>query len=119
MSRGEPGRGALVVAYDPATGVTVGGLASFSDGSDFITAPRGTYHLYAEPLDGPVRPPNLYPFEQQVDTEFRTAFFGELHAPLPVEIDTEAEILVDAGAPGFDLRFIGTDERIRSTALPE
>jgi hypothetical protein len=106
FTTGEPVRGALLVAFDPAAGVTVGGLSSLSDGRYSFKAPVGKYTLYAEPLDGPVAPPNLYLSNEQVDRAFRTTF-----SPQPVDLTTApvaADIAVAAGSAPFDVQFVGT-----------
>jgi hypothetical protein len=103
---GTPVRNALLVAADPATGVTVGGISSLADGGYSLKAPRGRYLVYAEPLDAPVAPEDLYLSKDQVDRAFLTAFSSEL-------VDTKegpgaADISVGSGAASFDLQIVGT-----------
>ena len=106
LADGAPVRNALLVAADPVSGVTVGGMSSLSDGSYSFKAPRGRYLVYAEPLDAPVAPEDLYLSKDQVDGAFLTAFSPEL-------VDTKegpgaADISVGSGAASFDLQIVGT-----------
>jgi len=103
---GAPIRNALLVAADPVSGVTVGGVSSSADGSYSFKAPRGRYLIYAEPLDAPVTPEDLYLSKDQVDRAFLTSFSSEL-------VDTKegtgaVDLSVGAGAASFDLQIVGT-----------
>jgi len=103
---GTPIRRALLVATDPASGITVGGISSQSDGSYSFKAPRGRYLVYAEPLDAPVTPEDLHFSKDQVDKTFLTSFSSEL-------VDTKegqgaVDISVGSGAASFDLQIVGT-----------
>jgi hypothetical protein len=103
---GIPVRNALLVAADPATGITVGGISSLSDGGYSLKAPRGRYLVYAEPLDAPVTPEDLYLSKDQVDRAFLTTFSSQL-------VDTKegpgaVDIYVGSGAASFDLQIVGT-----------
>src|SRR5260370_15532903 len=101
---GDPVFGAFLVATDPSTGVTVGGFSSLTDGTYSFQAPRGSYLLYAEPLNGEVLPANLYLTSIQnalVNTSFYTT------APQLVDVSTgqaSANIVVMDGAASFKLQ---------------
>jgi hypothetical protein len=53
LTTGEPVQGALLMAIDPETGISVGGFSSVSDGTYSFKVPRGSYLLYAEPAGWP------------------------------------------------------------------
>ncbi len=93
---GAPARGSIVNAIDPATGVSVGVVASRDDGGYAIRGvPPGRYLLYAEPLNGRVRPSNLALPDAQVDTVFRPRFFGGNTAPALLEVAAGATARAD------------------------
>jgi hypothetical protein len=111
FNTGDPVRGALLVAVDPSTGVTVGGFSSLNDGTYAFKVPRGSYVLYAEPLSGPVAPENLYLSKDQVDVKFQTTFLGGLTAPQLVDAKSDkatADLSVTAGAVPYRLEWLGT-----------
>ena len=105
---GDPILGAFLVATDPSTGVTVGGFSSLTDGTYSFQVPRGSYLLYAEPLNGEVSPANLYLTSIQsgrVNTSFSTT------APQLVDVSTgqaSVNIVVTDGAASFTLQASGT-----------
>ena len=107
---GDAVRGALLVAFDPSTGVTVGGFSSLTDGAYSFKVPRGSYLLYAEPLAGPVAPENLYLSKDQVDAKFQTTFLGGLTAPQLVDAKQDkasADLSVTTGAASYGLQLLG------------
>ncbi len=111
QTTGEPVAGALLVASDPATGVTVGGFSSLTDGTYSMGVPRGRYIVYAEPADGPVFPGNLYLPDYKVNTLFKTTFFGGTEAPQLVDVSSGkagADIAVASGLAPFDVQYLGT-----------
>jgi hypothetical protein len=68
--------GAHVVALDGTGVVRVGGVTG-KDGSFTLTGlPSGSYRVYTEPLDGPVRPASLPAAFSEARTFFRTTFAG-------------------------------------------
>ena len=111
MTTGETVRGALLVAIDPVTGVSVGGFSSAFDGAYSFKVPRGSYLLYAEPADGPVFPGDLYLPDDAVNTSFQTGVFGGVASPQLLDVTSgqaSANIVVAAGPAPFDLQFVGT-----------
>jgi hypothetical protein len=111
LTTGEPVFGALVVAVDPAAGITVGGLSSLTDGTYSFKVPRGSYLLYAEPADGVVTPANLYLTNDQVNTFFQTTFAGGLASPQMVDVTSgqaKVNLAVAVGAAPFNLQALGT-----------
>ncbi|MBM3808989.1 MAG: matrixin family metalloprotease [Acidimicrobiia bacterium] len=69
---GQGVRGAHVIAFNPETGVLIGGFSQGAAG-DFVIArlPPGAYILRAEPLDD-ADPSNYFP--HPVDTDFRVTY---------------------------------------------
>ena len=114
LTAGLPVLGALLVAADPATGITVGGFSSLNDGTYSFKVPRGSYLLYAEPLNGEVSPQNLYLTSVQlgqVNTSFPTTFSGGLASPQLVDVtagQATVNITVADGAGPFSLLASGT-----------
>ena len=83
---GTPVAGASVVAMDANAGVAISALSA-SDGAFVIAhVPLGSYMVYAEPLDGPVVPANLYMSSSDADTAFSTTFYGGLDSPTLVAV---------------------------------
>lgn len=111
---GDPVFGAFLVATDPSTGVTVGGFSSLTDGTYSFQVPRGSYLLYAEPLNGEVVPANLYLTSIQkglVNTSFQTT------TPQLVDVSTgqaSVNIVVADGAASFTLQASGTGSLLGS-----
>jgi hypothetical protein len=111
LTTGEPVQGALLVATDPATGISVAGFAGAADGTYSFKVPRGSYLLYAEPADGPVFAANLYLPDDKVNASFQTGFFGGTTSPQLVDVtpgQASANIAVAAGHAPFDIQFLGT-----------
>src|SRR5262249_55571711 len=111
LTTGEPVQGALLVATDPATGISVAGFAGAAAGTYSFKVPRGSYLLYAEPADGPVVAANLYLPDDKVNSSFQTGFFGGNASPQPVDVTSgqaSANIEVAAGRAPFDIQFLGT-----------
>ena len=114
LASGPPVLGAFLVAADPVTGTTVGGFSNFTDGSYSFKVPRGSYLLYAEPLNGEVSPQNLYLSAVQlgqVNTSFQTTFAGGLASPQLVDVtggQASVNITVADGAAPFSLLASGT-----------
>jgi Matrixin len=111
LTTGAPVPGAFLAAADPVSGITVGGFSSLIDGTYSFQVPRGSYVLYAEPLDGEVLPGNLYLTDSQVNASFQTAFFGGTAAPQLVDVTSgqaSANIVVAPGAAPFSLQQSGT-----------
>jgi hypothetical protein len=112
--------GAFLVAADPATGITVGGFSSLVDGTYSFKVPRGSYLLYAEPLNGEVSPQNIYLTSVQlaeVNTSFQTAFAGGLASPQLVDVtagQATVNITVADGAAPFSLLASGTGSMLGS-----
>ncbi len=100
--------GALIVAVDAASGVTVGGLSAQNTGTFSIRAPRGRYQVYAEPLGGAVTPANVNLNSQQANTEFQTTFFGTRTAPALLDVaagaTARADIAVTTGVAPIGVR---------------
>lgn len=112
LTTGDPVLGALLVASDPVSGVTVGGFSSLIDGTYSFKVPLGSYLVYAEPLTGPVFPANLYLApDQAVSTSFQTGFFGGLASPQLVDVTSgkgSANISVTPGVAPFSIQLAGT-----------
>ena len=105
-------RGPIVIAADPATGVLVGVTGSMTDGAYSISGvPPGNYHVYAQPLDGPVYPSTVgVPGSYQAEM-FRTTFAGGNQKPAVVEVAAGAtqtvEIVVDPAPPSLHVNQVG------------
>ncbi len=114
LTTGQPVLGAFLVAADPVTGITVGGFSSLADGTYSFQVPRGSYLLYAEPLNGEVLPQNLYLTSVQigqVNTSFQTTFAGGIASPQLVDVTAgqgSVNIAVADGAAPFTLQASGT-----------
>ena len=111
LTTGEPVQGALLVAIDPATGISVGGFSGASDGTYSLKVPRGSYLVYAEPADGPVFPADLYLPDSKVNASFQTGFFGGIASPQLLDVTSSqasADIAVVAGAAPFNIEYLGT-----------
>ncbi|MEX2263323.1 MAG: matrixin family metalloprotease [Bryobacteraceae bacterium] len=110
IAGGGPAPGALVAAIDPQTGVAVGGLTK-ADGTYSFRINAGRYQVYAEPLDGPVLPPNVAFADIVPNTSFQTTFFGGI-APALVEIagggTATADIAAAAGPSSLQIDRFGT-----------
>jgi uncharacterized protein (TIGR03437 family) len=112
LAGGQPLRGGMVTALNPANGVTVSGLTSLADGTFRFQAPVGDYLLYVEPLGGYVWPGNLYlPAGVAVDTNFQSSFLGGNRNPAVLTLSLGPEINVtlqaSTGSPAFRTPFIG------------
>ncbi len=111
MSGTGPLGGALVVAVDADSGVTVGALSSQSTGTFAMRAPRGRYQIYAEPMGGAVSPGNFSLSSQQVSTEFQPTFLGTRTSPTLLEVTAggtaRADIAVTPGISTIEVEFIG------------
>lgn len=96
FSSGSPIFGGLVVALDPSTGTTVGGLTSLADGTYLISpVPAGNYLVYAQPLNGPVTASDLGISESMVTDNFRTTFAGGNLSPWSVHVSGNATNTAD------------------------
>ncbi|MCB1018328.1 MAG: hypothetical protein KDC27_00300 [Acidobacteria bacterium] len=112
---GTPLTGVLVTAIDPSTGMTVQTVTSLTDGTYRISAPAvpvGRYYVYAEPLDGPVIPPEV----QLIDlsgfrTDVRVEFFGGNAVPTRLSVPPgrtlRADISVQTGASALRIEKLG------------
>jgi uncharacterized protein (TIGR03437 family) len=102
FSNGEGVLGAVVIAVDPSTGVTVGGLASLDDGSYQLNAlPAGSYQVYAEPADGPFQPDQVAAFlpnASRMNQTFRTTFAGGNTSPSLTAVTAGGTARVDITA---------------------
>ena len=88
---GSPVLGALVVALDPTTGITIGGLSSLSDGTYRLSSvPPGSYFVYAQPANGPVTAANMagVPNMSQANVNFRVTFAGGNATPSAIPVTT-------------------------------
>jgi uncharacterized protein (TIGR03437 family) len=115
FSSGGAVAGALVVAVDPASATTIGGLASMNDGSYRLDSiPPGSYLVYAQPANGPVGRANLsgVPNANLANTSFHLTFTGGNATPSAVPVTagraSTADILVDPATPGMQVAFLGT-----------
>ena len=114
FSTGSAVPGALVVAVDPASGTTIGGLASMTDGSYRLESlPPGNYVVYAQPANGPVTRTNLtgVPDTNLANTNFRVTFSGGNTAPVPVPVTggqtSAANVSVDPSPPAMHATMLG------------
>lgn len=105
-------RGPLVIAVDSSTGVVVGSVGSMSNGAYSISGlPRGNYHVYAQPLDGPVLPGTIgLPGSSQAEL-FRTTFAGGNQQPAVTTVEPgiaqTVDISVDPTVPGMHVNQLG------------
>jgi uncharacterized protein (TIGR03437 family) len=112
FTNGAPVRGALVAAIDASSGIAAGTISNITDGTFTIAMiPPGNYQVYAQPMDGPVSPANLY-FSSgaPLDTSFQTSFFGGVDQPGTVQVaagsSAAAAITVDTAAATLNPQFI-------------
>jgi hypothetical protein len=115
FSTGGAVAGALLVAVNPASGTTIGGLASTTDGSYRLDSlPPGSYFVYAQPANGPVAKVNIsgVPNTNAMNTNFRVTFAGGNTAPSAVPVTagqtSAADISVDPAPPQMQVALIGT-----------
>src|ERR1039458_4987545 len=123
FASGAPVQGALMVAVNQSSGVTVGGLSSLSsagNGSYTIDAvPAGTYLVYAEAMDNQVtpatlqgvQPPDLWIASSSVSQGFATTFYGGQSAPTPVTVTAGAT------TSGIDISVTQTSSTLRIKLL--
>jgi hypothetical protein len=102
----------LVVAADPSTGVVLAIAGSPANGTySMAGVPPGKYHVYAQPLDGPVLPAYLGTAGSTQAEIFRTTFAGGNDAPTLIEVQAGGEQTVDIGVnpdpPGMHLNQVG------------
>ena len=98
-------RGALIAAQDPVTGIIVGSLSNFNDGTFSFILPAGNYQLWAEPLTGLVAAANLYiPATQVIDTAFQ---IGAPSSAVQVVAGstTQAQIVPASGISPIQIKF--------------
>lgn len=110
---GGPVLGGLVVAVSPSSGVAVGALTDIQTGAYEIGGmPPGDYLVYAESLNGPVRPVNVSLPDNFVTAPFQTGLFGGNASPAMVNVSagnaSAADIAVAAGEPPLDIQFFGS-----------
>jgi uncharacterized protein (TIGR03437 family) len=115
FTSGSPVLGALIVALDPTTGITIGGLSSLSDGTYLLpSVPPGTYSVYAQPANGPVMVSNLsgVPNMSKANASFRVTFAGGNATPSAIALSAgqaaTADIGVDPSSPGMQVAILGT-----------
>lgn len=106
--------GAHVVARSVTTGTTFSAGMSLQDGTYSITGlPPGGYHVYAEPLDGPVTDGNITStfFGTGKDVTFQTTFFGGNATPTIVRVQptmtTSSIDIAVSGAQTLNFSLIG------------
>lgn len=104
--------GAAVVAADPVSGITIGGLSSLSDGSFSLRVPVGTYLLFASPLTGAITPANLYNVPlAKADTGFKAAVSGNPDNPAHLQVSGGAtvngSITAVGGTSALDILNVG------------
>ena len=74
---GAPLLGAGIIAVNPDTGVTIGGLSDTSNGSFSLRVPAGNYLLFAAPVAPLIPPAAMYGIPAaQIDTSFKAAVSG-------------------------------------------
>lgn len=100
LKDGAPLPGAAVIAVNPETGTTIGGLSSVSDGSFVLRVPVGNYVVFAQPLAGLFAPGTFYnlpglvssvPFipAEKVDVNFKAALAGGADRPALIKVTAE------------------------------
>jgi hypothetical protein len=95
---GAPVFGAHVVAVAQAGSVHVGAVTERDGAFRLPYLPPGEYQVYAEPLDGPVRPANLDRFWSETPpalVEFRTAFVGGNASPSSIRVSRRRTVALD------------------------
>jgi len=108
---GAPVSNASVVAVDTHAGVAVAALSDGDGSFQIAQLPPGSYLVYAEPLNGPVLPANLYIPSSDVNTSFSTTFAGSAEAPQIIAVTGGSTARVDIAArPACTLRIaaVGT-----------
>lgn len=73
LNNGQPAKGIAVTATDPATGEALGALTNSTGAYSIRSVPRGSYILFAEPLDGPAEPGNFS--IQNADLNVEASFY--------------------------------------------
>jgi matrixin/carboxypeptidase family protein len=117
LSADEPVLGAHVVATD-ATGIVQVGALTDQNGRYTLTAlPAGEYHVYAEPLDGPLVPEKIGSYYDDALTDFRTTFAGGFSHSVQVTAGRSTRldpIEVDARSPGLNVEYLSSSPNGRS-----
>ena len=121
---GEPVKGGLVAAVDPATGVAIGTLTDLTGGRYVIEGvPPGHYFVSVEPLDGPLVPEDVSLLTALVTTPFPTALAGGNASPsvVPVAagVAATADIQVEEGESGFDIKAVGLFKEFLDLGTPQ
>ena len=111
---GEPATGVLVTAVDPKTGYIQSTLTSLDDGTYRMSLPVAQYFVYAEALDGGLRPFQLQLINlDRFNTMIRPRFSGTNHSPRLVKaspiLTRRANINVDPGRNLLIIEYVGTD----------
>jgi len=74
-------KGAGIIAINPDTGVTIGGLSDTTNGSFSLRVPAGNYLLFAEPIAPLIPPAAMYGIPaDQIDISFKAAVSGTTYS---------------------------------------
>jgi uncharacterized protein (TIGR03437 family) len=96
MVAGSPLLGGGLVAVDPFTGITVGGLSSVTDGSFSIQVPPGNYYVYVEPAASATL--FLYDSSVSIFNSFQSAFAGGNTQPTLFEVTAGGSVTASPNA---------------------
>lgn len=104
---GQPIRGGMVAAVNPATGVVIGGLTDLAIGAYDILAPPGEYVVYIESVNGPVTPAALALQDAAVSAPFQVSLFEGADGGRTVTVEAGQVVVADlqtsAGPPALDI----------------
>jgi hypothetical protein len=75
LFNGQPARGIALTASDSTSGVTVGTLTDRNGQYTIRSVPPGSYVVFAEPLDGVVRPGNFKLGPENSDVVLDATFY--------------------------------------------
>ena len=111
----EPAIGVLVTAVDPKTGYIQSTLTHPMDGTYRMALPVAQYLVYAEALDGGLKPTQIQLVNlDQFNTMIRPRFFGTNDSPRLVNVSAvlprRANINVDPGRNVLIIEQVGVDD---------
>ena len=114
---GDPGTGLLVTAIDVENGILITTITDLDDGTYRMTVPAENgrrYFLYAEPLDGPFRAPDLQLLNlESFRTDARPRFVGSNPRPTQLTVSpgrvVNANLNLEGGPAALEIEQIGLD----------
>lgn len=109
--------GAAVIAVDTATGITIGGISSTSDGSYSLLVPPGNYTILAAPIAPLIPPAVMYGMSaDQIDTTFKAAQITPDGAAIQVAAGSTVTAAVEVAGGASALSVEATAARVVSAS---